>query len=339
MRVLLFKPGAIGDLLQLSPVVRAIKERVPDARIALMVGSPATAGLFVHNPLVDEVLVFDRNGEHRSWRAFGKLWKLVRGRQFDLVVNYQRSNLRGWLLAAASLPCWLLVYQKARGRVVHAVENHLETVAPLGIDPQTADHRLELHLGAEDVRWAGELLAREGLAGRPAAALVLGASHAVNRWPTGNFAELARRLDSELGVASVFVGGAQDRELADAVAAGCAGARVIDLVGCASLLQTGAVLARCAVAVSGDTGPMHMATAVGTRVVALFGPADPLRTGPMGEGHVVLRARELPCVPCRSRECRHVPYLECMERIGVDAVLEAVRSIVRKGDGVGPPTP
>ena len=70
MNVLLFKPGAIGDMLQLSPVVRAIKERLPEARIALMTGDAASADLFAHNPLVDEVLIFDRKGEHRSWRAF-----------------------------------------------------------------------------------------------------------------------------------------------------------------------------------------------------------------------------------------------------------------------------
>jgi len=337
MNVLLFKPGAIGDMLQLSPVVRAIKERLPEARIALMTGDAASAELYAHNPLVDEILVFDRKGEHRSWRAFLKLWAEVRRRRFDLVVNYQRSNLKGWLLTSAALPCRLVVYRKARSRVVHAVENHLEAVAPLGIDPRAADRRLELPLGAEAVRWAGELLEREGLAGRPAAALVLGASHPVNRWPAGRFAELAGRLDAELGVASILVGGPQDRELADAVTAAPGGARVVDLAGRASLQQTGAMLARCAVAVSGDTGPMHMAAAVGTPVVALFGAADPARTGPVGEGHRVLQAREVPCVPCRSRVCRHTPYLECMERITVDAVFEAVKGILRGDKGPEPP--
>lgn len=328
MRVLFIKPGAIGDLLQLSPAVRAVRKRMPGAWISLMVGNAESAELFAHDPLVDEVLVFDRKGEHRSWRAFGKLWKQVRDRRFDIVVNYQRSNLKGWLLASAALPCRLLVYRKTRGRVVHAVEDHLAAVAPLGIDTGTADRRLELRLGAEDVRWAGELLEREGLAGRPAAALNLGASHPVNRWPAGHFAELACRLDAGLGVASILVGGPLDRELADAVVTGCADARVVDMVGRTSLPRTGALLARCAVAVSGDTGPMHMATAVGTPVVALFGAADPGRTGPVGEGHIVLQAREVPCVPCRSRVCRHIPYLECMERITVDAVLDAVKRIL-----------
>jgi len=328
VKILLFKPGAIGDLLQLYPVIRAIHGCVPDAKVSLMTGNVATAELFAHDPLVEELLVFDRKGEHRSWRAFRELRKYLRSRKFDLIVNYQRSNLKGWLLLSAAMPCRVLIYHKARGRVVHAVENHLEAVAPLGIDPRSADHGLKLHLGEEDTRWAGELLEREGLGGCTAVALVPGTSHPLKRWPEERFAELARRLDSELGIASILLGGPHDRALADAVLAKAAGARVVDLVDRASLRQTGALLARCAVAVSGDTGPMHMATAVGTRVVALSGPTDPLRTGPVGEGHIVLQAPEVSCVPCRSLECRHVPYMECMERITADAAFEAVKQIL-----------
>ena len=337
MKILLFKPGAIGDLLQLSPAIRAIHACVPGAKVSLMVGNTATAELFAHDPLVEELLVFDKKGEHRSWRTFCELRKRLRSRRFDLVVNYQRSNLKGWLLLSASMPCRVLVYHKARGRIVHAVENHLEAVAPLGIDPRATDHSLKLHLGTEDISWAGELLEREKLDGRLLVALVPGTSHHLKRWSEERFAELAHRLDSELGVASIIVGGPHDRALADVVLAKAAGARVVDLTGRASLRQTGAVLARCAVAVSGDTGPMHMATAVDTRVIALFGPADPLRTGPVGEGHIVLKAGEVSCVPCRSLKCHHVPYMECMERITVDVVLEAVKQVLSNRQGTDSP--
>ena len=328
MKILLFKPGAIGDLLQLSPVIRAIHERIPDAKISLMTGSAATAEMFASDPLVEETLVFDRKGKHRPLRAFFELRKALKSRRFDLVVNFQRSNLKGWLLLSASMPCRVLVYHKDRRRVVHAVENLLETVAPLGIDPRAADHSLKMLLVKEDLRQAEELLSREGLLGRPAVALVPGASHPLKSWPVGHFAKLVCRLSSELGVASVLVGGPRDRALADAVLAESAGAGVVDLVGRASLRQSAAVLARCRLAVSGDTGPMHMATAVGARVVALLGPTDPLRTGPVGEGHIVLQAGEVSCVPCRSLTCDHVPQKECMERITADAVFEAVKQVL-----------
>lgn len=327
MKILIIKPGAIGDLLQLSPVIRALRQRIPRARITLLVGSAASIDLFRHNPLVDEILVYDKRGAHRSWGAFRALWQELRKRRFDLVINFQRSNLKAWLLATAALPCRVLVYHKAKNRIVHAVENHLETVAALGIDPRTADCRLELHTGEAAEQWADELIEREALAGRPLAALNLGASHPVNRWPVGHFAALAERLNRELSAAVLLVGGGQDRELADAVAARVA-APVVDLVGRTSLLQLGAVLRRSAVLVTGDTGPMHVATAVGTRVIALFGAADPARTGPVGEGHRVLQAHGVACVPCRSRKCTNSRHLACMEEITVDEVFAAVAELL-----------
>ena len=336
---MIFKPGAIGDLLQLSPVIRAIHKHMPEAKITLVTGA-ATAEMFARDPLVEETLVFDRKGKHRSWRAFFSLRKTLKSRRFDIVVNYQRSNLKGWLLLSASMPCRVLVYHKTRKRPIHAVENFLEAVAPLGVDPCAEDHSLKMQLVEQDLRQADELLAREGLFGRPAVALVPGTSHPLKSWPVAHFAKLACRLSSELGVAPVLVGGPRDRALADAVLAESAGAGVVDLVGRASLRQSAAVLARCRLAVSGDTGPMHMATAVGARVVALLGPTDPLRTGPVGDGHIVLQAREVSCVPCRSLSCRRAPYLECMERITADAVLETVKRLLSDapgGAGAGSP--
>jgi ADP-heptose:LPS heptosyltransferase len=83
--------------------------------------------------------------------------------------------------------------------------------------------------------------------------------------------------------------------------------------------------------VSGDTGPLHLATAVGIPVVALFGAADPARTGPVGKGHLVVRAEKVPCVPCRSRTCSNPRYLECMEKISAESVFNAVSTLVGKG--------
>ncbi len=331
MNILLIKPGAIGDLLQLSPVARALRKKIAQAHITLLVGNEASIDLFRHNPSVDEILVYDKRKAHRSWRTFLNLWQEMRRRRFALVVNFQRSNPKTWLLATAAFPARVLVYHKARRRTVHAVENHLEAVAPLGIDPREADHRLELFLGDEEERWADSLTAGEGLVGRPLVALNLGASHPVNRWPVGYFAALAERLHTELGCGVLLVGGPQDRELADAVKTNIA-TPLVDLVGRTTLLQLGAVLSRCAVVVSGDTGPMHLATAVGTRVIALFGASDPSRTGPVGEGHRVLQAAGVECVPCRKRTCKHVIPLECMERISVQDVFSAVSDVLGAGE-------
>lgn len=321
--ILLLKPGAIGDLLQITPVIRALVRKFPDARITVLVGNEPSVDLFRHNPYIAEVIVFEKKGRHRSWRAMAGLRREIGGRRFDLVVNFQRSNLKAWWIVSSCFPCRVLVYRKAKGRIVHAVVNHLEAVAPLGIDPVGADPTLEMHVGQEDDRWADELIAKENPSERPLVALNVGASHPVNRWPIGQFAELARRLYAEAGATVLLVGGAGDRVLSDAVRDE-AKVPLIDLVGKTSLLQLGALLKKCAVVVSGDTGPMHMATAVGTPVVALFGAADPERTGPVGEGHKVLQARGVDCVPCRSRRCGHTPELECMTALSVSQVLDAM---------------
>lgn len=325
-KILIIKPGAIGDLLQISPTVRALRKRFPDALIDIMVSSPGTASLFEHNPHIRKVTFFDRKGEHRNWSRFMTLLRDVRGEGYDLVVNFQRSTLKVWLLVLAAMPCKVLVYHKSRSAGVHAVLNHIETVTPLGIDPEKEILDLEMFLYPGDKDAADRLLHNEGLDGRTLVALNLGASHQVNRWPVENFASLAERLHKDLGAAVLLVGGREDRVLADAVLAQLA-TPVVDLVGRTSLPELGAVLRRCKFAVSGDTGPMHMATAVGTSVIALFGAADPQRTGPVGKGHLVIQANDLACVPCRSRSCLHTPYLECMSKISVDDVMLAAARI------------
>ncbi len=328
--ILLIKPGAIGDLIQLTPTVRALKKKYPHASLSLLVGSRATAELFRYNDNIDDTLVFEKKGEHKSWRRLLELWRALRRKNFDLVVNFQRSNLKTWLLASAALPCSVLVYHKARGRTVSAVLNYLETVSPLGISTTASDQNLEVTPGPEDRVFANGIDASLGSAGAPLIALHPGASHAVNRWPPDHFAALADRLASELSARIVIVGGDEDVALARAIEAKIKSARPLVLAGKATLLQLGAVLERCELLVGGDTGPLHLATAVGTRVVALFGAADPARTGPVGNGHRVLRAEDLSCVPCRSRSCENPRSLACMNAITVAQVFDAVQDMLRE---------
>lgn len=326
-KVLVIKPGAIGDLLQLTPVLRALGRAFPGVKVSLLVGSSAAGDMFKYNPHVQEVVIFDRKGAHRSVSAFLSLWLKLRNAGYDLVINYQRSNLRAWLLALAAAPCRILVYHKARNRVVHAVVNHLETLAPLGI--VTDDHHLDLFLGPEDEGFAERVLAEAGLGEQPVIAINPGASHRVNRWGTKQFAELIDLLAERLGIRSVIVGGPGDEALAAEIAAS-ANSNPLVLAGQTTILQLGAVLKRCALLVSGDTGPMHVAAAVRTRVVALFGAADPNRTGPVGQGHRVIQAEGVSCVPCCSRTCTSAVYLECMEKISAETVLAAITAMLQE---------
>ena len=326
--MLIIKPGAVGDLLQMTPVVRALKRYSPEAEITVMVGSEATAALFSHDPHVSSTLIFDRAGKHRSLSSQIELWRTLRNRRFDLVLNFQRSNLKAWFFTSAAVPCRVLVYHKAKGRAIHAVMNYLETLAPLGI-PAT-DTALELGLDGAARAYAREYFSSQGLEQTTVVALNPGASHAVNRWPTARFAELADQIAERLFAKAVIVGGPDDVRLAEEVVA-LSRSKPLSLAGKTSLLQLGAVLEKCRALVSGDTGPLHMATAVGTRTIALFGAADPVRTGPVGIGHTVIQAEDVACVPCRSRTCSNNVYLECMSRINADQVADAIAAVMTAG--------
>jgi ADP-heptose:LPS heptosyltransferase len=208
------------------------------------------------------------------------------------------------------------------------VVNHLETIAPLGIDALNPD--LELYTADYDESYAEKLFAANGLVGKKVIALNPGASHPVNRWHTRCFASLTDRIEKELSAKVVVIGGAGDLELAREIALQTQTQPLI-LTGTTDLLQLAAILRRCNLLVSADTGPMHMATAVGTKVLALFGAADPGRTGPVGAGHMVIQARSVSCMPCRSRKCSNDFYMECMEEISVDEVFCTVVEMLKAG--------
>jgi hypothetical protein len=190
---------------------------------------------------------------------------------------------------------------------------------------------------ARAAAWAEGRLA--ALGGAPIV-VNLGASKPANRWPPERFGELAARLAAACGGPVVFTGGPADVEagrLAERAAAGAPG--VASLVGETDLRQLVALCARARLFVGCDTGPMHVAAAVDTPVVALFGPADARRTRPYGGGaggvqHRVVRATpEPPCAPCGRKRCNQ-PRHACMEDITVDAVLDACRATLAAPCGV-----
>ena len=325
-QILIIKPGAIGDVLHMTPVVRALKEKFPGCRISFMVSAQITASLFRGNPLVDEVIVFDKKGAHKSFGGFLSLWRMLKSRRFDLVLNYQRSNIKGWLLASAAFPCTVVVYHKTRGKVVHAIADHLSPLLKIGIDPDRAGHALDFFPSPEDQEFAERFLTEQRLTGNRLVAFNPGTSHASKCWPIERFAELGDLLAEERGAAVLVLGSRDEKPLADEIRRRMRHT-VYDLTGC-SLGELGAVLQRVEFLVTGDTGPMHIAAAVGTRVIALYGPISPVRSGPVGQGHRILIHDELECCPCNIFECKHSIFRECMEQITVREALQACREML-----------
>ncbi|HYA87231.1 MAG TPA: glycosyltransferase family 9 protein [Nitrospirota bacterium] len=326
--ILIIKPGAIGDLLELTPVIRALSTKYPGVRISLMVGTYTTSTLFQHNPHVNEVIVFDKRGEHKTLSSLLKLWKGLRKKKFDLIIHFQRSNLKTWILASAALPCRILIYHKSRKRDVHVLDNYLETIAPLGIHDQ--NRTLELYTGKEDDKFADDLFSREGYSSGIIIAFNPGASNPIKQWSAEHFSTLADNLAEKISAKIIIIGGKEDAALAASIAGAAKKAKPLVLAGQTTLLELGAILRKCDLLVSGDTGPLHLATAVGTRVLGLFGSVDPARTGPVGIGHRVIQAKNVPCVPCRSNTCTNAVYLDCMKSISIDDVAETVLDMLRE---------
>ncbi len=331
-KALVIRLGALGDVLHTTPAVYALAA----AGITVdYLTDPSAAPLVEGQPEVRAVIRYDR---HRADRGLGGLWRLVRRvrtERYDAAVDLQGS-LRTWIISAATGARRCVRYRKdPPGTPRHAVDNFAATVASLGLGaagravgtaaPALPGGRPRFVPGLAAARTAEAALAAAGVPARATlVALHPGAAHPVNRWRPERFGALAGRLAARPGVAVVLTGAPSDRPLVDAAMRAAQPESPIDLSGRVDLPSLAALFARCAVVVAADTGPLHLATAVGARTVALFGAADPVRTGPVGEGHRVVQI-DLDCVPCRARHCRRLdrPHA-CMEDLTVEAVESAV---------------
>ena len=330
-RVLVVRLGALGDVVNALVFATAIKQHRPDTFVGWAVHDLALPLVDGH-PDVDRVHRWKRGGGPRE---LARLVRELRAERYELAVDLQRlaksaavarasgaPRVLGYDRARAKEHSWLLTTEhvaRATGREpAHMVEQYLDFARHLGVDRPRARHRLPPDPAAE--AWAEGLLAELG--GAPLL-LNLGATKPANRWAPERFGELARRLSRERPIPLVLTGGPAERQAADAALAAAGELPALhDLVGRTSLRQLAALAARARGMLSADTGPMHLAAAVGTPVVALFGAADPRRTGPWRGaegGHAVLRTQP-DCSPCNLRRCDR-PRHDCMEDLGVEAVL------------------
>ncbi len=336
-RVLVVRLGAIGDVANALVFASALKAARPDLHLGWAVHDLAHP-LVEGHPDVDRAHLWRRAS---GLAGFRELVAELRAERYDLVVDLQRMLKSAALARAVRAPrtlgydrrrakegSWILHRERIAPRdpEAHMVEHYLEFAAHLGA-PGPAIHRLPTDLAAEQnaKRRVAEL-------GGAPILVQLGATKLANRWPAERFGQLAARL-TELGPVCLS-GGPGDRELADrALAVIPPGAQVHDLVGATNLPEFISLARRSRVFVGCDTGPMHLAASVGLPVVALFGPANPRRTGPYGwwlpnSQHRVLRA-ELPCSPCGARLCKRNPAEgpkdQCMTDLTVDQVLRILK--------------
>lgn len=333
--ILVIKLRYLGDVLLATPVLRALRERFPQARLTMAVNR-GTEEIVRWNPDLDEVLIVERG----SLVAQCRLLARIRRHRFDCVLDLTDGDRSAILARFSGAPIRVGFNEERRWRGVlytktvsappgaHRVERDLQAVRAIGIDPKACQPVLQI--SQEDQERADHLLGELGLLRdhRPLVMFHPGARYWFKAWPVERFAELADRL-ADACPCHILVGGAeQDLQTAEAIRQR-ARAPVSVLAGRLTLLEFAAVLRRCALFIGNDNGPMHMAAAIGTPVVALFGPSNPAEWGPRSEKAAVLY-KGLDCRQCFHPACERGEQ-NCMRQIAVEEVLEAGTKLLISG--------
>ncbi len=341
--ILIVRLSALGDVVMASPLVRALRARYPDARIAWLV-QPEAASLLEAHPELDEVIVWPRGDWHAlarrgRWRALARevraFARRLRAARFDLVLDLQGLAKSGALARLTRAPRRVGLGSREGSRwlmteVVDAPPDdprmgseYRRLAEALGLDP--ADFDMAVGLEEADRAFADELIARHGLAAGYAA-LCPFTTRPQKHWREERWRELAGRLHAQTGLPSVMLGGPGDHEAAAAIRAG-AGDGLVDATGATSLREAAALIARARLVVGVDTGLMHMGIAFGVPTVALFGSTRPYLD--TGRDDTAVLHKDLWCSPCRRRPICGGAY-SCMRLIEVDEVLAAASRLLGK---------
>lgn len=322
-----------------TPALRALRQRFRDACISVITWQ-SSCEVLRGNPNIDRL--FPCNGTLDMAKTVSRL----KAEGIDLVVGL--SHVGSWLSAAfpgalkvgfnSKRLGWLYAEPVPDTRTVHAIDYCLQVVRSVGAVPDS--RRLEFHISDKDRETAANWASAQGVSWRRTAVSIHpgGRNFTAKRWRTSGFAAVADRLVEELGAEVIIVGGTDDVPLAQSIADQVR-SRVFIAAGHLSLKQTGALIERCSLFIGNDSAPQHIASAVDTPVVALFGPTDPDNFGPSSSLSSVVTAG-LPCSPCfhwmasplqylylssvKRLECRH----ECMSEISPDQVMSAAHQLL-----------
>jgi heptosyltransferase-2 len=322
---LVIQTAFLGDVVLTTPLLSVLADRYGPVDV---VTTPAAATLLENHPAVRMVIRYDKHGADRGWRGLRDLGGLVRKEGYRRVYLPHRS-LRSAVLALWSGAVDRIGFADSPAAMTYTtrirrppVGHEVERLLALAGETNGSTPRVSLGLTAEDYAAADVWLEAQGVAPR-FAALAPGSVWGTKRWPY--YAELASALDRR----AVIVGGQEDIPLATAVVAAAAG-RAVSAAGALSLRGSAALIQRASVLVTNDSAPLHLATAVGTPVVALFGPTVPeFGFGPRGPDDVALGREGLTCRPCS----RHGPQIcplghhRCMRELSVDIVARTVAAV------------
>jgi heptosyltransferase II len=342
-RILVRGPNWLGDAVMCEPALRGLRGLFPDAQVTLLV-KPAVADLFVGHPAVTRLLTYDSKGRHAGFSGKWALAKQLRRQGFDLAVLFQNAFEAAFLTFLARVPRRYGYATDGRSlllsdpvavpdprMLIHQVRYYWDLLKPLGLtgDPPVP----ELVVLPEEEQ---AMVGRCAQGGLTPTDIVVGINPGstygdAKRWLPERFAEVTERLCRTIHTSpgqqvSVVIFGAKGEEhLGQDIAARLSSPSLV-LSGATTIRELMAVVKRCSLLLTNDTGPMHIASAFKVPVVAVFGPTDWRTTSPFGGAHAIVR-EPVDCAPCLLRECP-IDH-RCMTRVTVDQVYEEAVKQVR----------
>ncbi len=347
MNILIVKLSAIGDVIHTLPVLNAIRKHYPDAHITWLMEEAAHDVIKGHKAL-DRIIVSKRKrwlkglaGRScvKNFREVCSFIKELRDTRYDLILDFQALLKSGVLIGLArggrkigfdkgmehQEHSYIFLNEciKPVDMELHALIRGMMLLESIGI--QSREVVFNLPVSDRDRDAADDLLMQHGIK-TPALLVAINpmAKWETKLWDNLKFSNLADRLIKQANADVIFTGSQEDSEAIEDIISNIK-AKAANLSGRTDLKTLAALYEKASIVVSTDTGPMHLAAAIGTPVVALFGPTAPWRTGPFGLGHKIIRAN-LECSPCFKRQCNTI---NCMKQITVDQVFDAVMSAIR----------
>ena len=335
-RILIFNVNWLGDTLFSTATIRNIRRNFPDSFIACIIPSrcyPILKG----NPNLDEIIIFDEKDRHKSILAKLKFVQFLKSKKFDTVFLLHRSFSRALICRLADITGRIGYYTKKRSFLLtqkiilpkrdtlHRIDYYLNIIEQAGL--RVEDRYLEFFVEEENLRFVEDFLNKNSLTkGDFLVAINPGGNWYLKRWPKEYWATLADRLITDYGAKVIITGSHGDVPVAKDIKGLMTGEPVI-ICGLFNLKTLGALCKRVDLFITGDTGPMHIANAVGAkRIIALFGPTSPEITGPYPLKNVTILKKDMDCqIPCYARDCKDN---RCMKAITPDDALNEIRKII-----------
>lgn len=333
-RILIWLQNWRGDVLFSTPFIKAIRKRYKDSHIAVIVNSRCRE-ILEDNKYINEIVIYDDKIQERS--IIGKIRFIIslKNKKFDTIFLLHRSLSRAMIACMAGVKERIGYFYKKRNFMLtkiieqpteplHKIEYFLNIASHAGSD--ISDKSLDFFVNEEDRSYIDELLRRNGVnKGDPFIVINPGGNWPAKRWQEEDFAELSDRLIKKYNMKIVISGSENDvsralriQELAQEM--------LTIICGKTTLKQLGALFEKARIAISGDSGPLHIALAVGTGVIALFGPTSPTLTGPYAGGNYSVIQKDVGCqIPCYDDLCKDN---RCMKAISVDDVMEKIKTFI-----------